>query len=84
MTGFAYDRWGAPVLYTLPAIIITVPALALADTLAVVVAGVRLWGAVTGVQDSTVKALVADMVPQPLSAVLLLAALRRRSAHPAE
>ena len=24
-----------------------------------------LWGAVTGVQDSTVKALVADLVPRP-------------------
>jgi MFS family permease len=64
-TGFAYDRWGAAVLYTLPAAIIAVPALALANTLTVVVAGVLLWGAVTGVQDSTVKALVADLVPQP-------------------
>jgi MFS family permease len=63
-TGFAYDRWGAAVLYTLPATIVAVPALALADTLSVVVAGVLLWGAVTGVQDSTVKALVADLVPQ--------------------
>jgi MFS family permease len=64
-TGFAYDRWGAAVLYTLPAAIIAVPALALANTLTAVVAGVLLWGAVTGVQDSTVKALVADLVPQP-------------------
>ncbi len=29
-----------------------------------VLAGVLLWGAVTGIQDSTVKALVADLVPQ--------------------
>ena len=64
VTGFAYDRWGAAVLYALPATIVAVPALALADTLTVVVAGVLLWGAVTGVQDSTVKALVADLVPQ--------------------
>jgi len=64
VTGFAYDRWGAAVLYTLPAVVVAVPALALADTLTVVVAGVLLWGAVTGVQDSTVKALVADLVPQ--------------------
>jgi MFS family permease len=64
VTGFAYDRWGASVLYTLPATVIAVPALALADRLTVVVAGVLLWGAVTGVQDSTVKALVADLVPQ--------------------
>jgi MFS family permease len=64
VTGFAYDRWGAAVLYTLPALIVAVPVLALGDTLAVVVAGVLLWGAVTGVQDSTVKALVAELVPQ--------------------
>ena len=64
VTGFAYDRWGAAVLYTLPVTIIAVPALTLANTLTVVLAGVLLWGAVTGVQDSTVKALVADLVPQ--------------------
>ena len=64
VTGFAYDRWGAAVLYVLPVTVVAVPALALADTLTVVVAGVLLWGAVTGVQDSTVKALVADLVPQ--------------------
>jgi MFS family permease len=64
VTGFAYDRWGAAVLYTLPLTIAAVPALALGDTLTVVVIGVLLWGAVTGVQDSTVKALVADLVPQ--------------------
>ncbi len=64
VTGFAYDRWGAAVLSILPVTIVAVPALALDDTLVLVVAGVLLWGAVTGVQDSTVKALVADLVPQ--------------------
>ena len=65
VTGFAYDRWGAAVLYTLPVAVVAVPALALGSTLTVVLAGVLLWGAVTGVQDSTVKALVADLVPRP-------------------
>jgi MFS family permease len=64
MTGFAYDRWGAAVLYTLPLTIVAIPALTLANTITVVLAGVLLWGAVTGIQDSTVKALVADLVPQ--------------------
>lgn len=64
VTGFAYDRWGAPILFTLPAFIVAVPALALSDTWSLVLAGVLIWGAVTGVQDSTVKALVADLVPQ--------------------
>jgi MFS family permease len=63
-TGFAYDRWGPRILFTLPLVIVAVPALALADALLVVVVGVLLWGAATGVQDSTVKALVADLVPQ--------------------
>lgn len=64
VTGFAYDRWGAPILFTLPALIVAVPALALSGTWSLVLAGVLIWGAVTGVQDSTVKALVADLVPQ--------------------
>ncbi len=64
VTGFAYDRWGPAILFALPALIIAVPALSLADTLTVVLVGVLLWGVVTGVQDSTVKALVADLVPQ--------------------
>ena len=63
-TGFAYDRWGASILYPLPAVIIGVPALALADTWPVVLTGLLIWGAATGVQESTVKALVADLVPQ--------------------
>lgn len=62
-TGFAYDRVGARVLLTLPFLVALVPLLALADRLAVVLAGVLVWGAAVGVQDSTVKALVADLVP---------------------
>lgn len=64
LTGFAYDRWGPAILFTLPAIIVSVPALSLSSTLTLVFGGVLLWGAVSGVQDSTVKALVADLVPQ--------------------
>jgi hypothetical protein len=33
------------------------------DQVGVAVVGVLLWGAATGVQDSTIKALVADLVP---------------------
>lgn len=64
VTGFAYDRWGATILYTLPAVVVLVPPLSLSGTWALVLAGVLVWGAATGVQDSTVKALVADLVPQ--------------------
>jgi MFS family permease len=61
--GFAYDRLGPQILFAVPVCVVAVPALALAPTLTLVVSGVLLWGAVTGVQDSTVKSLVADLVP---------------------
>jgi MFS family permease len=62
-TGFGYDRVGARVLLVLPFLVALVPLLALADRLWVALAGVLVWGAAVGVQDSTVKALVADLVP---------------------
>jgi MFS family permease len=62
-TGFSYDRVGARVLLVLPFLVAAVPLLAFADRLAWVLVGIVVWGAATGVQDSTVKALVADLVP---------------------
>jgi MFS family permease len=62
-TGFAYDRVGGATLLALPVVVAVVPALVFTDRVGVAVAGVLLWGAATGVQDSTVKALVADLVP---------------------
>jgi Major Facilitator Superfamily len=61
--GWPYDRWGGRVLIVLPVMVAGVPALAFADTWPVAVLGVLLWGAATGLQDSTVKALVAHLVP---------------------
>jgi len=62
-TGFAYDRVGSSTLLVLPVVVACVPALVFTDQVWVVVVGVLLWGAATGVQDSTIKALVADLVP---------------------
>lgn len=62
-TGGAYDRVGAKVLYPLPVLVAAVPALVFAPTLGLVLTGVALWGVATGIQDSTVKSLVADLVP---------------------
>ena len=62
-TGFAYDRIGAGTLLVLPVVVAAVPALVFTDRVGVAVVGVLLWGAATGVQDSTVKALVAELVP---------------------
>ncbi|MFZ2015419.1 MAG: MFS transporter [Nocardioides sp.] len=62
-TGFAYDHVGPGTLLLLPLVVACVPGLVFTDQVGVVVVGVLLWGAATGVQDSTIKALVADLVP---------------------
>ncbi len=65
VTGWLYDRWNASVLLALPVLVVAVPPLAFSGTLVPAVAGVLVWGAAVGVQDSTVKALVAELVPPP-------------------
>lgn len=65
LTGFGYDRVGARGLFALPVIVTLVPVLAFSRSAWVAVAGVACWGAANGLQDSTVKALVADLVPSP-------------------
>ena len=63
-TGALFDRVGPRVLLVLPPLVALVPPLALSSSLAAAGAGVLLWGAAGGVQDSTVKALVAQVVPR--------------------
>jgi MFS family permease len=63
-SGILYDRVGPAVLLALPVLIAAVPVLAFSTGIALVLAGVAIWGAATGIQDSTVKALVADLVPE--------------------
>jgi hypothetical protein len=63
ITGFAFDKYGGAVLLTLPPMIAFVPALSLSNALVLALVGLALWGIATGVQDSTVKALVAELAP---------------------
>lgn len=64
-TGWAYDRLGgARTLFILPVLVSAVPALVFSSALARVLVGVAIWGFAVGLQDSTVKAYVADLVPQ--------------------
>lgn len=65
VTGELFDRWGAGVLLVVPLLVTGVPWLVFADALVAVLVGVGVWGFATGVQDSTVKAHVADLVPGP-------------------
>ena len=62
LTGEAYDRVGARTLLALPVLVAAVPPLAFAGGLPAIIGGVLIWGAAVGLQDSTVKALVADLV----------------------
>lgn len=61
-SGYAYDRAGGAVLLVLPVLVTLIPVLAFSSGTGPVLAGVFVWGAATGIQDSTVKALVADLV----------------------
>jgi sugar phosphate permease len=62
-SGWLFDRTRARVLLGLPLLVSAVPVLAFASTPLVAVTGAVLWGTAGGVLDSTVKALVADLVP---------------------
>jgi MFS family permease len=62
-TGWVYDRVKGRVLLVLPFLVAAVPPLVFTGSVVAVLVGVLLWGAAMGVQDSTVKALVADLVP---------------------
>ncbi|MFB4303687.1 MFS transporter [Actinomadura sp. NTSP31] len=62
-TGWLYDRVGPRVLAVLPVLSAAVPALAFTDSVALAVAGALLWGMAVGIQESTLRAVVADLVP---------------------
>ncbi|MEW5811751.1 MAG: MFS transporter [Actinomycetota bacterium] len=61
-TGWIYDRRGAVVLAALPVLAAVVPVFAFSAHLWSVVVGALVWGAAVGVQESTLRAVVADLV----------------------
>jgi MFS family permease len=61
-TGWGYDRFGTRVLVVLPFVAAVVPVLAFTDSVGLAVAGALAWGTVLGVQESTLRATVADLV----------------------
>ena len=62
VVGWLYDRVSSRVLYVVPFLVALVPALALSGSLPLVLVGIACWGFAFGLQDSTIKALVADLV----------------------
>nr|WP_246240720.1 MFS transporter [Mycolicibacterium madagascariense] len=61
-SGWAYDRVGPKTLAALPVISAAIPAVAFGDQTWLVVCGALLWGAAVGIQESTLRAVVADLV----------------------
>ena len=61
--GWLYDHIGPGVLLGLPILCAAIPALAFADALWAVLAGALLWGAALGIQESTLRATIADLIP---------------------
>jgi MFS family permease len=61
-TGWGYDRFGTKVLVTLPVVAAVVPALAFTDSVGPAIAGALAWGTVLGIQESTLRATVADLI----------------------
>ena len=62
-SGWLFDRNKGGALLGLPFLVSAVPVLAFATSPLIAIVGALLWGAAGGVLDSTVKALVADLVP---------------------
>jgi len=64
-SGWLFDRTRGGALLGLPLLVSVVPVLAFSGSPLIVIAGVLVWGVSGGVLDSTIKALVADLVPAP-------------------
>jgi MFS family permease len=63
LSGFLYDRIGTRAMRVLPFVCMAIPFVAYADVPWLVIVGVVLWGAGMGIQESTMRAAVADIAP---------------------
>ncbi len=61
--GALFDRVGKRVLLAIPLLAAAIPPLAFSRTLPLAIAGVLVWGAVMGIQESVLRAAVADLIP---------------------
>lgn len=62
--GVLYDKRRSAALLLLPVMVAVAPTLMFTNTLTLVLLGIVIWGAAMGLQDSSVKAAVAELVPR--------------------
>ncbi len=63
MIGKTYDRIGLVSLLALPLLTIPIPFLGFSGSYTLAVCGVVLWGAVMGIQETIMRAAIADLTP---------------------
>ncbi|MGH3525409.1 MAG: MFS transporter, partial [Mycobacterium sp.] len=64
-SGWSYDRLGGKTLAALPILSALVAVFGFTGNVATVLLGALLWGAAVGIQESTLRAVVADLVASP-------------------
>lgn len=63
VAGHYFDKRGRRVLLVVPVVSALIPLLAFSSSLVAAIAGLMLWGVVMGVQESVMRAAIADLVP---------------------
>ncbi len=63
--GRAYDRRGLDVLILLPLLGILIPVLTFSSSYEMALLGTMIWGAAMGIQETVLRAALADFVPLP-------------------
>ena len=65
-TGLLYDRIGRRSLILVPVLTAGLTIFAFSQNTGLAIAGIILWGFVTGIQESTMRAAVADLIPSDI------------------
>lgn len=63
ISGLLYDRIGRRSLFLVPLLTAVIPVLAFRTTPLLAIVGIMFWGLVMGIQESTMRAAVADIIP---------------------
>lgn len=63
ISGLLYDRIGRRSLFLVPILTAIIPILAFRNSAVLAIVGIIFWGFVMGIQESTMRAAVADIIP---------------------